>query len=124
MDTSPIRTITLGIADAHPLTISIVQQAMQTLTEARKTYEDAGYEVQTVRLSTHSLFDDLHAWSAAEVLNYAHDLQHMLDDVQLAYCSVGTAFAARPDFSLARLDLIADLLATTSVLNATVQLAD
>ena len=47
----------------------------------------------------------------------------MLDDAQLAFCSLGTAQATHPDFPLERIDVIADLLASTNVLNATVQLA-
>ena len=47
----------------------------------------------------------------------------MLDDAGLSYCSLGTAQAARPGFPLERLDLIADLLASTSACSATVQIA-
>jgi uncharacterized protein len=47
----------------------------------------------------------------------------MLDDVDVSFCSLGTAHAARPDFPLDRIDLITELLASSSSLNATVQLA-
>jgi uncharacterized protein len=79
--------------------------------------------VQTMRLSTRPIFDDLANWSSSALLHYAQELQGMLDDVGLSFCSLGTAQAARPDFLLERLDLIADLLAATTALNATVQLA-
>src|SRR5207248_8933793 len=39
------------------------------------------------------------------------------------FCSLGTAHAARHDFPLERIGLIADMLAPTSALNATVHLA-
>src|SRR5260370_17307712 len=41
----------------------------------------------------------------------------------MGFCSLGTAQAARPDFPLERIELIADLLGPTGALNATVQLA-
>ena len=123
MTTPPIRTITFGIDEAHPLTSAAIERAAFTLREASTRYEAAGYEIQTVRLSTRPIFDDLADWPPVELLNYARELQHMLDDYGLSYCSIGTAMAARPDFPLEKIHVIADLLAATSALNATVQLA-
>ena len=123
MPTPPIRTITLGIADAHPLKTEILAKAAATLQDARIRYREAGYEVQTVRLSTRPIFDDLADWAPADLLNYVQELQRMLDDLDMSYCSLGTAQAARPDFPLERIDLIADMLASTSAFSATVQLA-
>ena len=119
----PIRTITLGIAEPHPLAATTIQQAAAILQHASARYALAGYEVQTVRLSTRSFFDDVPDWSPSALLGYVQDLQRMLDDVSIRFCSLGTAHAARPDFPLERIDLIADLLRMTSALNATVQIA-
>src|SRR6184192_3663210 len=121
MPTPPVRTITLGVAEAHPLSQKVLERASKILQQARMRFASAGYEVQTVRLSTRPIFDDLADWSSAALLSYVRELEHMLDDVGVAFCSLGTALAARPDFPLDRLDLIADLLAATSALNATVQ---
>jgi len=123
MTTHPIRTITLGIEEAHPLTGAVIERAASTLREASVRYEEAGYEVQTARLSTRPVFDDLADCSPVDLLNYARKLQHLLDDCGLSFCSIGTAQAARPGFPLEKIDVIADLLASTSALNATVQLA-
>ena len=123
MPNPPIRTITLGIAEAHPLADATIKLAAATLHHASRRYTEAGYEVQTTRLSTRPVFDDLAGWSNADLISYAQELQAMLDDAQLAFCSLGTAQATRPDFPLERIDVIADLLASTNVLNATVQLA-
>jgi len=123
MHIPPIRTITLGIAEAHPLTPAIIKPAATIVQDASSRFVEAGYEVQTMRLSTRPIFDDLANWSSSALLHYAQELQSMLDDVGLSFCSLGTAQAARPDFPLERLDLIADLLAATTALNATVQLA-
>src|SRR2546429_9878321 len=123
MRTPPIRTITLGIADSHPLTSEVIQRASVMLKSASVRYAEAGYEVQTVRLSTRPVFDDLMNWSSTDLLDYTGELQRMLDDLGLGFCSIGTAQAARPDFPLDRIELVADLLVSTSALNATVQVA-
>jgi len=124
MPVPPVRTITLGLADPHPLSPATIQQASMVLRQASTRFSEAGYEVQTVRLSTRPIFDDLADYSPSAMINYATELQRMLDDAGLAFCSLGTAQAARPDFPLERLELIADLLAPTSALNATVQIAN
>ena len=123
MPIAPIRTITFGIAEAHPLKSEILERAAAALHNASIRYTEAGYEVQTVRLSTRPIFDDLAGWSSSALLNYVQELQRILDDIGLSYCSLGTAQATRPGFPLERLDLVADLLASTSALNATVQIA-
>ncbi len=123
MLTSPVRTLTLGIAEAHPLPSTVIEHAKTLLQHASRRFNEAGYEVQTVRLSTRSLFDDLANWSSGDLLGYVKDLQHMLEDAGLNFCSLGTAQVARPGFPLAQLDLLADILISTSALSGTVQLA-
>ena len=124
MQKPPVRTITLGLEEEHPLKAARIREAARVLEEGQRRLNDAGYEVQTVRLSTNPLFDDLASWPADRLMDYARDLQHMLDDAGISYCSLGPAQAARPAFSLERIELIPDLLAATSALNLTVQLAD
>src|SRR5215469_1964838 len=121
--TPPIRTITLGIAEPHPLPTAVLQKAKNVLEYARARYVDAGFEVQTVRLSTRPLFDDLAEMPPAAFIGYAKELQRMLDDLGIEYCSVGTAHAARPNFPLYRLQWLVDVLASHSSLSATVQIA-
>jgi uncharacterized protein (UPF0210 family) len=123
MPKPPVRTITLGLADPHPLSATTIQHANAILQQASTRFQEAGYEVQTVRLSTRSIFEDLANWSPASLINYTHELQKMLDDVSLNFCSLGTAPAAHPDFALERLDYVADLLGQAPALNATVLLA-
>lgn len=120
----PVRTITLGLENAHPLLPAHITQAARQLEIARARFQDAGYEVQTLRISTRPLFDDVAGWSAARLLAYASGLQSMLDDVSIDYCSLGPAQAAQPNFPLGHIELIPDLLATTRSLNMAVQLAD
>ena len=121
---APIRTLTLGLADAHPISAQAIQHASSLLHEAQTRFTDAGYEVQTLRLSTRPLFDDLVDWSAARRLAYAQSLQKMLDEADLSFCSLGTVHAAHPAEPLEHIEQVVDILATTTSLNMTVQLAN
>lgn len=119
-----VRTITLGMEEAHPLTTAQILRAANVLQRAGQRFQAAGYQVQTMRLSTRPIFDDLIDWSDDRLLAYVRDLQRLLDDARIEYCSLGPAQAARPTFPLSRLALIPDLLAATSAINLAVQLAD
>jgi uncharacterized protein (UPF0210 family) len=122
MSIPPIRTITLGIAEQHPLNGTVIGRAAAILEHARKRFIAEGYEVQTVRLSTRPLFDDLIDWSAADILAYAQDVQHMLDDVSITFCSLGPARTGLEVNFVPRIELIPDLLISTTALNASVLL--
>jgi uncharacterized protein (UPF0210 family) len=123
MPTPPIRTITLGIAEPHPIPSTVIRRSNTILKQVAERFNEAGYEVQTMRLSTRPLLHDLANWSPSAIMNYVKELQALLDDVGLGFCSLGTVDAVRSDFPLERLDLLADLLITSSAFSATVQFA-
>ncbi len=120
----PIRTLTLGLAEPHPISVSAIQHASTLLHESHRRFTEAGYEVQTLRLSTRPLFDDLADWSFARRLAYTQSLQKVLDDVDISFCALGTVYAARPTEALTHIEQVVDILATTTALNITVQLAN
>lgn len=124
MPKPPVRAITLGIEETHPLKSTTIARAASTLKTAHQRFSEAGYEVQTTRLSTRPVFDDLADWSASQIISYAQEVQRMLDEHELGYCSFGPAQAARPAFPLERIEIIPEVLATTSSIVLTVQLAD
>jgi uncharacterized protein (UPF0210 family) len=105
----PIRTLTLGVAEPHPLTGDVVAKAAEALRRAEAMCRDAGYEVQTLRLSTRPVFQDMTPTAA-----YARELQAMLDDAGLVYCSLGPATSD--------VATIPDLLVGNDALNCTVRL--
>jgi uncharacterized protein len=123
MLTPPIRTITVGVAEPHPLHGGLVEEMAAVTRRVEAACHDAGYLVQTTRLSTRPIFDDLAGWTAPEIVGYGRDLQCVLERVGCGFCSLGPALAARPDFPLDRLDTIADLLVGAGALNCAVQLA-
>jgi uncharacterized protein len=127
MPNPPIRTITLGIAEPHPVSPRIIQQAVSILQQARERCIEAGYEVQTVRLSMRSILDDLVQWPSSRIIAYTTGLQRLFGDsstLTIEYCSLGTANAARPAFPLEQLALIPELLIPSSAFSTTVTLAD
>ncbi|GCF08134.1 DUF711 family protein [Dictyobacter arantiisoli] len=124
MSLPTIRTITLGMSEPHPIAGQAFERAKANLQQAAARYHAAGYEVQTLRISTRPLFDDLTDWSPAHILAYVQDVQRNLSNLGLENCSLGTAFAAHPDFSLPSLDLLADILVATRDISMTVTLAD
>jgi uncharacterized protein (UPF0210 family) len=119
----PIRTITFGIAEPHPISAPVIERAKTILQHARLRYSEAGYEVQSVRLSTQPIFSNLAGWSIGSILTYAKELQSLLDAAELQYCSLGPAQVTNPAFPLGQLQVIVDLLARTRAFSVTVQLA-
>jgi uncharacterized protein (UPF0210 family) len=105
----PIRTLTLGVAEPHPLTGDVVGKAAAALRRAEAECRAAGHEVQTLRLSTRPVFDDMVPTAA-----YARELQAMLDEAGLVYCSLGPATD--------RIELVPELLIGNDALNCTVRL--
>ncbi len=116
----PIRTITLGTADPHPLPPASVKQARSAAEHALRSYQRGGYDVQTVRLSTRPILRDLASWKAEGILDYAGELAQLAAAAPFDFCSVGTALLGTPPD---RIQILADLLADQDMLSATVQVA-
>lgn len=123
MTLPPIRTITLGLAEPHPLPGEVIERGAAQLRRFEATFAEAGYEVQTLRLSTRPVFADLADRPASDLIRYARELHAAVDAVGLVYCSLGTVPAWSPNFPLHMVDLIPDLLVGNGSLHATVQLA-
>src|SRR5258708_38710695 len=96
----PMRTITLGIGGAHPLSAQEISQAGVLVQRAQARYTEAGYEVQTVRLSTRPVRADLADWSKDARLYYALGRHRALDTAGLGFCSLASGMAASPDLPL------------------------
>lgn len=118
-----LRTITLGIGDSHPLDGRTIAKAAEVLRQARERAEDAGHAVQTVRIATRPLLDDMADAPAREVEMYAQTLQGYLTDQGIDYCSIGPAPAYDPAFALDRTAVLGPILSANPSLSATVQLA-
>ncbi|MGZ3674392.1 MAG: DUF711 family protein [Ktedonobacterales bacterium] len=118
-----IRTITLGIGDPHPLSAEAIGQAGSFLRQARGAVEAAGYVIQTTRIATRPVLEDLAALDDAAVAIYAGDLQRWCEAEGIGFCSLGPAPADDPAFPVGRIGLLPQLLLPNEALNASVQLA-
>jgi uncharacterized protein (UPF0210 family) len=118
-----IRTITLGVGEPHPISAAALTRAQRILRAAQTQLQAAGYETQTLRVSTRPLFADRMNARDADIVAYAGQLQERCEELGLAYLSLGPAQADDPGFPLDRIKLLADMLVPNAALNATVQLA-
>jgi uncharacterized protein (UPF0210 family) len=122
VSTPVIRTLTLGIADRHPISAGRIKEAAAQLRQAELAGQLAGYRIQTVRISSRPVFDDMTA-NYAQIQCYGRRLQAQLDDLGVGHFSLGVAEAARPGFPLGQLAVISDLLTEFDSLSCAVQVA-
>lgn len=117
-----IRTITIGCGAPHPLDEATITQAAAFLRQAQATAEQAGYTVQTTRLSTRPVLEDMAERADGEIVAYASELQRLLDAHEIGFCSLGPAPAGDPAFPLDRIGILSKLIGPNASLSATVQL--
>ncbi|GAA4455844.1 DUF711 family protein [Phytohabitans houttuyneae] len=120
MNSDIVRTITLGLADRHPLDASVVEQAKWTLDQARNSLEMAGFTVQTIRLSTRPVLHDLRDWHNEARSRYLRDFHDVVRDAGLEFCSLGIAGATSSCEDIAWLG---DALVQHPAFSGSVQLA-
>lgn len=118
-----IRTVTIGCGSPHPLDEATISQAAAFLQRAQAAAEQAGYTVQTTRLSTRPVLEDMAEQTDDEIVAYANELQRLLDAHGLSFCSLGPAPASDPAFPLARIGILPRLIGPNASLSATTQLA-
>lgn len=118
-----IRTITVCIGDPHPLGAEAITRAGRFLRRAQEAVEQAGYAIQTTRIATRPVLEDLAALDDAAVAIYAADMQHWCEEEGIGFCSLGPAPADDPAFPVERIGLLPQLLLPNAALNASVQLA-
>lgn len=114
-----IRTLTLGLADAHPISPGAVETAVDRLRAVRKGFEQAGYEVQTVRLGTRPVFEP----RLDDLPGYCRGLQSTMDDAGLGYLSLGPAPVASKGYPLDQLAVIEEVLCSCPGLSCSVMLS-
>jgi uncharacterized protein (UPF0210 family) len=120
----PIRAITVGVAEPHPLSPAAIADGAARARRARDAFETEGYAVQSIRLSTRPVLEDLADWAPAAIVDYAVALDSQLrEEAGEPILSVGTAQADRPGFVLERIGILADVLVATRSIYGTVQVA-
>lgn len=119
----PVRTLTLGLAQPHPLPADALPRAAATVHEVRSRLAGAGYEVQTVRLATRPVFDDLPDRSPAELCRYATGLDRAVADLGIDALSLGPVDVTAPGAGLEAIRTAADIVAGTDATSCAVLMA-
>jgi len=116
----PVRALTLGVAEPHPLPPEVLESSAASLFDIADEVRAAGYDVQTVRFSTRPMLSDLAAWAGSAVLSYTADLQRRLDAFGIRFCSLGPAL---PNVAPGRAELLAEVIAGNPALSGSVMVA-
>ena len=116
-----VRTLTLGLADAHPLGERTLGRAAEVLATAREVFVAHGHDVQTVRLSARPLLGDMGPAGEAEVEGYLSWLQDRLGSLDVGFLSLGPLWPIAGQ--LGRAEHLAETLAPLRSLNWSVMVA-
>ena len=91
-----IRSITYFCNPHWPLKDKVLQKAGEFLSEAKSAYEAAGYEVQTTRLATIPFPKLLGKKKIDDLPKLAYELAQAIQQVGVAYASLGPALPESP----------------------------
>ena len=103
-----IRSITYFLNPGWPLDEAKMQMAGSFLRQAKQSFENAGYTVQTTRLAT-TPFSYLLGERIKETPQYAEALESVLSSIDVAYASLGPAHPDAP----ASYEIIPEAIART-----------
>jgi len=118
-----IRSVTVGtnlgypVDPAHFCTLEAFQQ------DARLRFENAGFEVQTVRLATQPFPLLLRDEGAAKAPRFARKPESLCQQHGLDYCSIGPVVATSSECDLAYIDVIPAVIEATDAVFASVLVA-
>jgi uncharacterized protein (UPF0210 family) len=118
-----VRSVTCFAPLAYPLDKGDTAAMARFLHAARRTLEDAGLEVQTLRLATPPFTEVLDDPAAAHVVDLAQALEVLCGEQGIDYISIGPLLADRPDTPLAPIYRLPDVLAATEHIFAAVSVA-
>jgi uncharacterized protein (UPF0210 family) len=124
-----IRSVTIGTDVSYPLDRGRFRAFGRFLARARALFEDAGFEVQTVRLATQPFPEVLRDAGPAAAVPFARELEGLCQAHGIDYCSIGPVVAARPGnehkdkSDLAHIDVIPEVIRRTEVIFASALVA-
>jgi hypothetical protein len=104
-----IRSITYFCNPGYPVDLKKLRAAGVFSSEAKKAFEDAGFEVQTTRLATVPFPRLLGAGKIKDTRNLAKDLSDALPETGVAYAALGPALPEVP----ASYEVIPDAIAAS-----------
>jgi uncharacterized protein (UPF0210 family) len=118
-----VRSVTIGIDAEYPLNVGRFEGLGAFQRQAREQFEEAGLEVQTVRVATQPFPMVLGGQGASEAPAFAQALEALCQRQGIDYCSIGPVAATSPESDLSYIDVIPDLIRQTETAFASVLVA-
>ncbi len=112
-----IRTITAGVNVHAPAAGDLIRRAGRFLAQARTIFEQAGYEVQSVRLSTQAWPITRASDKPSRIAHQVREWEKLVTDCGIDFASIGTV--QEP----AKINLIPEIIAATSIISASATIA-
>jgi len=110
-----IRSVTIGANVRSPLGEDRFWALGQFATRARALFEDAGLELQTVRLATQPFPEILRDEGPDGAVPFARDLEGLCRAHGVDYCSIGPVVATSPEADLSFVDVVPAVIRATEV---------
>ncbi|HEY6348177.1 MAG TPA: DUF711 family protein [Candidatus Angelobacter sp.] len=117
-----IRTITAFIRMDRQNYATQVAEAVAMLKRARLEFTTAGYEVETVRITTQPFPQIIKDWNAQQALDFFHEYDRLAQQEGFTP-DIGPAMVADTD-DAGRADLLAQIIASTQSINGFIVVAD
>ncbi|MEO0225749.1 MAG: DUF711 family protein, partial [candidate division WOR-3 bacterium] len=112
-----IRTITTGINLAYPIDFQKLQRFAKFSRRAKAIFEDTGYEVQTIRISTQPWPEYLGKLSKKKIITMVKLIESFCKDNGVDFLNIGTIS------SIPHLNLVPEIIADTSLISCSATIA-
>ena len=113
-----IRAITHGITLAYPVDEQAVKEAAGFNNNARKIFEDQGYEVQEPRITTNSWPEFLGHLSKNDLIRTLQNFEALCKKEGIEFTSIGTAKETK------HMDVIPEIIQQTEGISTTITIVD
>lgn len=113
-----IRTITTGVYLDSPKEIEKIELIAKTNHKVKSQFEEAGYEVQTTRISTNSWEEYFKGNAAPEIIKHVQDMEIYCKKLNVDFFNIGYAFTPE------KIELIPEINKSTSIISCSAQIGD
>ena len=113
-----IRTITHGITLSYPMDEHAIKEAAEFNNNARKIFEDQGYEVQEPRITTNSWPEFLGHLSEDDIIRTLQNFEVICKQYGVEFTSIGTV--KEPEY----MDMIPEIVRNTEGISTTITIVD
>ena len=119
-----IRSVTVGTNVSYPLDPGPFRAIDSFQGQVRVGFEEAGLELQTVRLATQPFPEILRQHGPSCAAQFAGELESLCQAHGVDYCAIGTAVATHPEDDLSYIDVIPEVIGQTEMAFASVLVAE